>query len=179
MNLPIEQNLISLVSLIFSFSSFILACLIFVKILRSHKEKNRELSDELTYAVSKKIDESVEKILGDTLADSRTKIDGEIRKFSEELLRLIHARSAELSAYVDKTQQDQAKQSQFYVANMLAKIEVDAKDYRENKFKEIDQEIRQIVLAAAREVIGRAISLSEHEDLVNKALERAKRDKLF
>lgn len=179
MSLPIDQSLISLVSLFFSFASFVLVCAVFIKTLNSHKAKNRELGDALSHAVSKKIDESVERILGSTLEDSRKKIDGEISKFSEELLRLIHARSAELSAYVDKNQQEQAKQSQFYVANMLAKIEADAQGYRENKFKEIDQEIRQIVLAASREVIGRAISLSEHEDLVNKALEKAKRDKLF
>ena len=71
------------------------------------------------------------------------------------------------------------KESQYFVANMLSKVEKESEEYRKNKLGKIDEEIRQIVLSAAREVIGRAISLSEHEDLVNKALEKAKKEHIF
>lgn len=179
MNLSMELDLISLASFVLSIASFVLVCVIFSGIQNLRHKRRDDHSIELTAAVSKKIEETVERLAGESLESSKTQIDSQIGKFSEELQRLLHARSSELSAYTEKIQQDQVKQSQFYVANMLAKIEADAQSYRENKFKEIDQEIRQIVLAAAREVIGRAISLSEHEDLVNKALEKAKRDKLF
>ena len=71
------------------------------------------------------------------------------------------------------------KESQYYVANMHIKAEQQIEKYKQDRLKDVDKELREIVFKAAREVIGRSISFSEHEDLVNRALERAKKEKLF
>ena len=52
-------------------------------------------------------------------------------------------------------------------------------EYKKNRLIQVDEQVRDIVFRAAKEVIGRSISFSEHEDLVNKALERAKKEKIF
>ena len=106
-------------------------------------------------------------------------LDRDIRARLAELSDLVSKKGVEISDFVAKQQEEQMRESQYFVANMLSKVEKESEEYRKNKLTKIDEEIRQIVLSAAREVIGRAISLSEHEDLVNKALEKAKKEHIF
>ena len=63
----------------------------------------------------------------------------------------------------------------------VAKVEDELKIGQKVKVRvaEIDDQVRQIILSAAREVLGRSISLSEHEQLVREALDKAKKDKVF
>ena len=84
-----------------------------------------------------------------------------------------------MGKFIIKQQEAITKESQYHVANMLLRAEKEVAGYKQTKLNEADQQIRDIVFRAAREVIGRSISFTEHEDLVNKALERAKKEKIF
>lgn len=139
------------------------------------KDVDRNFREEL----SKKIEETALKRLGEITKESSVRIEESVKMFSEEMAKLAQQKSLEIGAFIEKQQQEQVKESQFFVANSLSRVENDVAEYKKNKMAKIDLEIRQIVLSAAREVIGRAISLSEHEDLVSKSLERAKKDQIF
>jgi len=54
-----------------------------------------------------------------------------------------------------------------------------AKVYQEQKLKELDAKIYQILGEVAKKTLGRAIDLSTHEELVMEALEKAKKENLF
>lgn len=169
------------------FAFVILFVLLYVVILlyfkaqssRRDYQKLLEFDEKLKAEILQKIEEvakdKVSKIFGHVAAG----VDSDIKRHLDLLAKTGSTKSRELSEFITTQQEQQLKESQFYVANMLAKIEHEAEGYRKNKLVKIDEEIRQIVLSAAREVIGRAISLSEHEDLVTKALEKAKREQFF
>jgi F0F1-type ATP synthase membrane subunit b/b' len=57
-------------------------------------------------------------------------------------------------------------------------VEKELENYKRKKMEEIDHKIYQMVQEISKEVLGKAISLSDHEDLVLEALEKAK-EKIF
>ena len=56
------------------------------------------------------------------------------------------------------------------------KLEAEVKKEKEKKFKELDNNIYKVVQDVSKKVIGRAISVSEQEDLVIDALNNAKKE---
>lgn len=169
------------VSVIFNLLSLLLiisVVLSFHKILG--KEKTVVASDRKTKSrIAKKIEEQasleLEKIIKATSARLEEEIDKQLAKFSDSAIK----QSQQLATFVQDQQQAVIRESQFMVANTVNTAQKELATYKENQLKKVNTEINQIVFAAAREVLGRAISLAEHEDLVSKALERAKKDKFF
>lgn len=51
--------------------------------------------------------------------------------------------------------------------------------YKEKKLKKIDDEIYETLEKISKLVLGKALSLSEHEDLILKSLEKAKQEGVF
>lgn len=183
--LPAEINInvevLTLSLLVVSFLTLFVVVIVFFKIKKTFRSEEKLVAGDLKLRedLAIQIEDIATRQIKSMVSESGAKIEAEVRKFSEELARVAHAKSTELAAYIEKTQQEQVKESQFFVANMLTRIEKEADEYRRNKLLKVDEQIRQIVLSAAREVIGRSISLTEHEDLVTKALERAKKDQIF
>ena len=52
-------------------------------------------------------------------------------------------------------------------------------NYTETALKKIDQEIYELLEKVSKLVLGKALSLSEHEDLIQKSLEKAKKEGIF
>lgn len=51
--------------------------------------------------------------------------------------------------------------------------------YKQVKFREVDEAAKALVLRVSEEVLGKAISLDDHERLVIEALEKAKKEGVF
>src|SRR3989344_1265443 len=60
---------------------------------------------------------------------------------------------------------------------LTAKKEI--QNYKETTLKKIDQEIYELLEKVSKLVLGKALSLSEHEDLIQKSLEKAKKEGIF
>mgnify|MGYP007094572576 CR=1 FL=1 len=58
------------------------------------------------------------------------------------------------------------------------KVERKLENYKKKKLEEIDQKIYKIVEETSKEILGKTIDLSTHEDLVIESLEKAK-EKIF
>lgn len=87
--------------------------------------------------------------------------------------------SQDLASFVKNQQEAALKENQLLVAQNLDKVDKEIESYRQAQFKKIDSSIHMVVASVAKEVLGRTISLSEHEDLVKRALERAKKSRFF
>lgn len=177
LNLPFETYIL-LASLAFSLIACCAVILVFFK-LDSFQGEVKNVDKHLTKTVRAKIEkeaaEKLDKILETVSAELGHLLKAQVSKLSDDSSRIIR----ELADSAGEQQKNLARESQFLVANNLAKAQKDIDLYRESQLAKVDQEINSIVYVAAREILGRAISLSEHEDLVHKALERAKRDKFF
>ncbi|MEK7581364.1 MAG: hypothetical protein AAB512_03715 [Patescibacteria group bacterium] len=175
-----DINTITLISLAVGFLTMMLVVFVIFRLNKINSEDaalgvNKIIQEKVNRQIEELIQQKVEAIF----KTASTKVDAEVNQFIADITKLAQAKAGEIAGFVEKAGQEQVHESQFFVANMLSKVEKEVEVYKKNKMIKVDEEIRQIVLSAAREVIGRAISLSEHEDLVSKALERAKKDKIF
>ncbi len=179
--LLLPTEIISYSALGLSAVCVVLLILIYLKIKNTYHDEEKFLASDKNFRsdLSNKIEELALAKIEEITRASSSNIEGEVKKFALAMAKLTQEKSLEISNFIQKQEEEQVKESQFFVANSLARVEHEIDEYRKNKLEKIDSEIRQIVFSAAREVIGRAISLSEHEDLVSKALERAKKDRVF
>ena len=66
-----------------------------------------------------------------------------------------------------------------FVQKAREAAEKEIRAYREQKLSEVEKSIPEIINSISREVLGRAMTVEDHADLVLKTLERAKKEKLF
>lgn len=130
-----------------------------------------ELNDQLKTLLEKKLAD----ILGPIEGMLKTKTEADLSEFSKKLEK-IFAATAESS---QDQQKAMVREIQYLVANKFAKVQKELEEYRNSQLKKIDAQIYLIIFEASREVLGRSISRGEHEELVRKALERAKKDRFF
>lgn len=71
------------------------------------------------------------------------------------------------------------KQTEYIVGAIVKKAQDEISTYKQNQLEGIDSQVAQIIDRVAPEVLGKSISLDDHEDLVWKALDRAKREGIF
>lgn len=71
------------------------------------------------------------------------------------------------------------KQTEYIVGAIVKKAQDEIQLYKENQMEGIDAEVQAIIDRVAPEVLGKTINLDEHEQLVWKALEKAKREGIF
>ena len=58
----------------------------------------------------------------------------------------------------------------------IAKVQQDLEKYRKDRFAQIDQKVKEMAADVAKQVLGKTIDISTHEELVKSALERAKKE---
>lgn len=145
------------------------------KDLQLDDEHNKRLSRKLSRTIEEKADEQISKVL----TSFGQKLEKEIKEHLIKLADDAQLQSEQMAKFIQDQQSAIARESQFLVANSLQKITKQLEGYQKNRIAEVDDQVRQIILSASREVLGRSISLSEHEKLVREAIERAKKDKLF
>ncbi len=135
------------------------------------KRKNRTLAKKIDDEVSEKIDE----LVGGASERLLKEIDAQIEKMALDAAN----QAREMASFVKDQQGSIVKESQLMIANVILKAQKEAEVYRKNQIERLEGQINSIVASAAREVLGRMISIREHEDLVKQALERAKKDRFF
>src|SRR3989344_7834501 len=174
-------TIVIILSFILSFLSLSMLTYLFAKIrkIMYQQEEIILLDNKIRRRVSKKIEQLATERLDEVIKKTSTRLEEELKKHFSDLAQFAANESNEMGKFVIKQQEAITKQSQYHVANMLLKSEKEVDEYKKNRLIQVDEQVRDIVFRAAKEVIGRSISFSEHEDLVNKALERAKKEKIF
>ncbi len=172
---------IIILSFVLSFLSLCMLTYLFFKMrkIMQRQQEIIELDRRISRRVSKKIEEMAADQLDDVVKQTSARLEKELKKHFGNLADFAATESNEMGKFIIKQQEAITKESQYHVANMLLKAEKEVEDYKKNRVEQVDEQVRDIVFRAAKEVIGRSISFSEHEDLVNKALERAKKEKIF
>lgn len=174
-------TILIIISFFLSFISLVLLTYLFTNLRKIMKQQEEIilLDNKIRQKVSKKIEKLATERLDEVIKQTTGKLEAELKKHFSDLADFTAYESNEMGKFIIKQQEAMNKESQYYVATMHLKAEKDIERYRQERLKKVDEELRDIVFRAAREVIGRSISFSEHEDLVNRALERAKKEKLF
>lgn len=90
--------------------------------------------------------------------------NGQISKFGEFL-------RAQQTEVTNRTEQ--------LVEQNITSAGAEIDNYKKAKFIQIEEEVGNLVGRVTKEVLNKTISIEDHEDLVHKALERAKIDGIF
>ena len=65
------------------------------------------------------------------------------------------------------------------IDDLRNKVNEQVNDYKKEKLKRVDKAINEIVISVAKIVIGRSLNIKEHNELVLRALEEAKKEGFF
>lgn len=170
--------------LIFSgivFTSIVLMLAALYKVYKISKDldRNYDHNRRLSRKLSKNIEEKADEQISIIFSSFEKTFENEIKKHLAKLADQAQVREEEMTKFIEDQQTAIERESQFLIANSLQKITKRLDEYQKRRLAEVDDGVRQILLSASREVLGRSISLTEHEQLVREAIERAKKDKLF
>lgn len=116
-----------------------------------------------------------EQIAGRLSDNLEKQVKGQLAKYAQEA----QSSTRGIAKFVEDQQKAIARESQFLVANAFSRTQKELEQYKKDGLARIDEDLNQIVLEAARDILGRSISLSEHEELVRSALEAAKKKRFF
>jgi hypothetical protein len=58
-------------------------------------------------------------------------------------------------------------------------LKIEMENYRKEKMQKIDREVYKLLEEISKIVLGKAINLSDHEDLIEKSIEKAKKEGVF
>ena len=169
----------TLLSLVLALN-IILAFLVLIAILKIAKiplakKPESAKNTRLTKKLEKSLETEVEKLI----AVAGRRIDAKIAQYFQTLVDDAQKKGTELAAFIEKQQGVIVKETQFLAARDIAKLQEDLQNYRADKFAQIDQEVKKIVYDVAKQVLGRGIDVSTHEDLVKAALDKAKKENLL
>lgn len=96
--------------------------------------------------------------------DIETSTDEEIKNFKESMEKLTTLSQKEVKKKIDTEYQTTVKEIE---------------NYKKEELKKIDSDIYELLEKISKLVLGKALNLSEHEDLIEKSLEQAKKEGVF
>jgi hypothetical protein len=134
-----------------------------LNIISRAKVFDKDVQDSMHHkieGVSQRHAASLNDISGQLLAKYSALLRNEVGEFQEEL------RNAALQSQVDVGEQTRAE---------YEKMRQDVREYKKKRLAEIDAGIYRIIARALTDILGKTLSLEEHQDLVIKLLEDAKR----
>lgn len=161
-------------------SNLILALLVVVALLKIArisqvaKPENRK-----SPRVSKKLEKSIESEVEKLMASFSRRIDAKVAEYFAKLVDDATKKGTELSSFVEKQQAAIVSETQLLVAQDIERVREDIEKFRAEKFVQIENQINQMVLEVSKQVLGKAIDASTHEELVKDALEKAKKENFF
>lgn len=133
--------------------------------------------------IKKRIEQYVAKKASDELSkmvlEYRERLDSQSQSLVEAMREgtVLHLES--LKKFILGQEAQINKQTEYIVGAIVKRAQGEIQTYKENQMEGIDAEVQAIIDRVAPEVLGKTISLEDHEQLVWKALEKAKREGIF
>jgi len=113
-----------------------------------------------------------QKALEDTKVQAQASLGGVSKDVKQEVVRQIDAVRTSLTGEIQKAQVETRQM----LAASYKKMEDEIQVYKVERLKRVDEKIFEILKDASAKAIGKSLSLEDHEDVVVKALEDAKRE---
>ena len=163
----------------------------------NQSQKNLKISDTFKLEMEGMMKQGVDQIISETKqmlqVESQNILSGYQNKFSslnqevaitaqeakDEIIKEAQIRIGEIGSSIESGLSEIPRLIEGKVEEQIAKNEKELAVYKEQKFKEIDTKIYQLIGQIAKKTIGRSIDISTQEQLVVDALEKARKEKMF
>lgn len=156
----------------------ILLAVIYFKVAKGKADKSfldRRYKGRIANKVEKEAAEKLSKILD---AYSLT-LENQTKENFQRLTDLAAKSGKDLADFIKKQEEAIVKESQYLVATNVVKMEQEMEKYRQNQIKKLDSRINTVIGEVAKQVLGKAVDLKSHQDLIIEALNKAKAENLF
>ena len=113
------------------------------------------------------------------IEDAKVKTGELIKTLGEDIKKEAHL---EVEAMRDSLRREIEKAqaaTKAAIDEAYAKVERDIEGYKNKRLKQLDSEIFEIIRLVSEEVLGKTLSIKEHEDTIIKSLEDAKKQNVF
>lgn len=132
------------------------------------------LPPDFKNTLNKKLDSAMLNVF-EEIKKSLLEIEKTNREVSQSILTMSQQKIEELEKQIKEISRDLKTN----LAKKQSEIDNFLENYKKERLKEIDEKIFQIISEVAIKTLGKAIDFSSHEELVIRALEKAKREKFF
>ena len=133
--------------------------------------------------VNKTSTEEVNKALQVMIAEIQKKATDEANKFMVEYQAALKQLSSTSLTGFDKTahelQDDLKNQIREFQDKLLPGMEKELAEYKRVRLEQIERIVKGVVQKSAQEILNKAISLDDHQDLIVQTLEKAKKEGVF
>ena len=156
----------------------ILLAVIYFKLAKGKADNNlldRRYKGKIANKVEKEAAEKLSKILDAySLA-----LSNQTKENFQKMTDLAVKSGKDLADFIKKQEEAIVKESQYLVATNVVKMEKEMENYRQNQIKKLDSRINMVLKDVAKQVLGKAVDLKSHQDLIIEALNKAKAENLF
>lgn len=166
--------IVGTISIVMSFYLFF-----YLKRLLLLLERNIQVSKDLERQALEHFEKLSDEKLTKILADHAKKLAAAHGKYQEQLAKLAVDRDQEMSDFIKVQEDSIVKRSNLVIERVTAEAIGEINKYKENQMKRVDIEAHDLVERVAGEVLNRAISAQEHEELARAALARAREEGIF
>ncbi len=102
-----------------------------------------------------------------------------LRDVSEDMKEEVVAEFEEFTDSLEKSTFDSEKLVEEQTRKEYEELRHKMKEYERNKLEKIDSNMLRIIARVSKQVIGDALSMEKHADLVMKSLQEAQEESLF
>jgi len=156
----------------------VMAVVIYFRVAKGKTDKNlldRRYKGKIAAKVEKEAAEKLSKILDAySLA-----LSNQTKENFQKMTDLAVKSGKDLADFIKKQEEAIVKESQYLVATNVVKMEKEMENYRQNQIKKLDAKINTVLTDVAKQVLGKAVDLKSHQDLIIEALNKAKAENLF
>ena len=165
-------------------NSIILALIMLIyfalrKVISENKVTRGQDIRHIRAKIAKKLEKDAQSQLVKILATFSQSLERQARAHLTMVTDDASRKSRDLAEFVKDQEKTVVLESQYLLASDLSKVKDELEAYKKNQLKAIDAQINAIIAKVAREVVGKTIDISTHQQLVMQALEKAKAENFF
>src|SRR4030043_1100286 len=123
---------------------------------------NRRINTKAAKCLEEKANEEFSKIV----ISYKKSLDAGLKKCFSDLADAASKQNRDLAVFCENQQKAITSETQYLVANNVVKVENEIENYRKDRIAAIDKQVTSAVNNLAKEILGKTIDLSTHEELV-------------
>ena len=156
-----------------------LAIFFWVRRLVSLAKRALAIEGEIKQSVADELTSQGRENLDKLIAIYQKKLDEQTNEHFRHLSEILTENVKSLSEFVKKQEGLTVKSSEFALERLIAKTSEQIEQYKEYQMRRVDEQATVIFEKVIKEVLGRAITLEEQEELVRDSMKRAKAEGIF
>ena len=133
----------------------------------------------VTSSAKKSLDDALQKMEG-TLENQVGSTSTDFSKtYSTTLQQLATQSLTDFHSVVKTMEEDLQKQTKDFSATMLPGLEKELEEYKKLLLQQADRTINHVIQEVSQQILNKALSLEDHQQLLIEALEKAKKEGVF